>query len=381
VKLALLLPVWDDPTLPGLARDLAATLPGEEDVLVVARARDRSQPRRLRDGRLDVRLIGWTAPSCLRPLETPVNAVLVPLALARLLDREAPDAVHYHFSGNDAWLFVALAAPSIEAPLFVTVHNVLRGFPGRPLMRRLCGRVLSRARAVSAVSEAVRASVAADFPEAAAKTSVIPNGIDVSFFAGADAPRPHPRRYALTLSRSAPAKGLDILLLAFAEAAASRPDVDLLVCGAEDDDGQTRAFARSLRLGERVRWLGVRSRGEIAALLNHCELLALGSRMEGLPLAALEAMAAGAPVLATRAGGTAECLTDGETALLVPPKDPGALAGALGRLLDDAALRARLSDAGRRAVRRFDRAAMGRAYARWFDGEAPQVETTGAAAA
>jgi glycosyltransferase involved in cell wall biosynthesis len=365
MKLALLLPVWDDPTLSGLARDLAECVPGATEVLVVARARGRARPRRFRDGRLDVRLIGWTAPAFLAPLEAAVNALLVPAALARLLAREKPDAIHYHFSGNDAWLFVSLL-PRPAVPLFVTLHGVLRDFPGRPLRRRLCGRVLCRARAVSAVSEAGRSSVAAIFPQWAAKTTTIRNGVDVAFFAGAQGPRPHARRYVLTLSRSAPAKGLDILLLAFHAAAATRPDVDLIVCGADDDAGQTRAFAETLRLGERVRWLGVRSKTEVSVLLRHCELMALGSRAEGLPLAALEALSAGAPIVATATQGTSECLRDDETAVLVRTRDHAALAGALGRVLDDAALRARLSAAARRAAPAFDRAEMGRAYARWY---------------
>jgi len=366
VKLALLLPVWDDPTLPGIARDLAAALPGDADILVVARARSRSQERRLRDGRLDVRLVGWTAPAFLRPLESVANLFLVPAALLRLLGREKPDAVHYHFSGNDSWLLVALAAPFLRAPLYVSLHSALRGFPGQPVRRRLCRRVLTRAHAVSAVSDAARDSVAADFPELAAKTTTIRNGVDVAFFAGAEGPRPHARRFALTISRSAPGKGLDVLLLAFHAAAATRPDVDLLVCGADDDEGQTRAFAGALRLGDRVRWLGVRPKSELAVLLRHCEVMALGSRQEGMPLAALEALAAGAPIVAASAGGTAECLRDGETAVLVPPRDPAALAEALGRVLDDAALRARLSEAARRAAPPFDRAEMARAYARWY---------------
>ena len=68
------------------------------------------------------------------------------------------------------------------------------------------------------------------------------------------------------------------------------------------------------------------------------------SRLEGQGIVALEAMASGVPVVASRVGGLAEMLTDGETALLVPPNDPAALAGALRRLSQDAALRRSLSD-------------------------------------
>ena len=75
------------------------------------------------------------------------------------------------------------------------------------------------------------------------------------------------------------------------------------------------------------------------------------SLYEGFSLPAVEAMACATPLVATTAGALPEVVgTDGETALLVPPSDPGALAGAIGRLLDDADLRARVGAAGRARV-------------------------------
>ena len=79
-------------------------------------------------------------------------------------------------------------------------------------------------------------------------------------------------------------------------------------------------------------------------------MLALPSWTEGLPLVVLEAMARGRPVVATAVGGTPELVVDGETGLLVPPRDPERSPAALRRLLDDAELRRRLGEAGRRRV-------------------------------
>jgi glycosyltransferase involved in cell wall biosynthesis len=365
VKVALLLPVWDDPTLPGLARDLAAELGGRASLTVFSRARERGARRRFDEGGLKVRLLGWVAPPALAPLEEAVNAVRVPLELAAALAREAPDLAHYHFSGNDAWLYVALAAPFLRSPLLVTLHNQLRGFPGRPRHKALCGAVLRRAAAVSAVSEAARLSVAEDFPWAAGKTRVIANGVDVPFFARSAGGRPHARRYLLTLSRAAAPKGLDILLMAFAEAIEARADVDLLVCGPEDDGGHFRRLAGALRLDGRVRFLGLRPKEEVARLLRHCEALALGSRVEGHPLSALEALASGVPVVATDVPGNASVVSHGVNGLLAPPKDPRALAAALGRVLDDASLRGRLAE-GARAAKVRGRAEMAEDYLAWW---------------
>lgn len=368
MKVALLVPVWDDPTLPGLARDLAAGLAGRVDYVVFARARRRGAPRRLRDGGLDVRLVGWTAPPALRALEPAVNFVRVPFELALAVRREKPDLVHYHFPGNDAWLFVGLWAPFLPAPLLATVHSPLPGLhlPEAPLKRWLCRRVLGAARAVSAVSEHARRCCAAFEPAAARKLSAIPNGVDAAFFTPAGRPRPHARRYVLSPSRGSLGKGLDVLLLAFHDVAREHPGVDLLVCGPEEGEDPMRAFAQALGLGERVRWLGLRSKEQVAALLEHCELLALGSRMEGLSLAALEALAAGVPVVATDVPGTRECVVDGENGLLAPPKAPGALAQALGRVLGDAGLRARLSAGAARSAAGHDRARMCAGYLGWY---------------
>jgi glycosyltransferase involved in cell wall biosynthesis len=103
-------------------------------------------------------------------------------------------------------------------------------------------------------------------------------------------------------------------------------------------------LARELRLEDRVRFLGQRS--DVADLLSACDVFILPSRHEGLGVAALEAMAAGRPIVATRVGGLAEAVVHERTGLLVPPEDPAALATALARLLRDPALRARLGAEG-----------------------------------
>ncbi len=138
------------------------------------------------------------------------------------------------------------------------------------------------------------------------------------------------------------------------EALAQIPDARLVLAGRDLEQGG--AFQRSLE-GDAER-LGVRDRVEfgfrddVAALLDRLDVVALPSWTEGLPLIVLEAMAHGRPVVATPVGGTPELLVDGETGLLVPPRDPHALAAALRRVLDDPQLAARLGRAGRERVER-----------------------------
>jgi glycosyltransferase involved in cell wall biosynthesis len=116
-----------------------------------------------------------------------------------------------------------------------------------------------------------------------------------------------------------------------------------------------------LGLGTSVRLLG--DRRDVPSLLARSDVFVLASRSEGLPLSILEAMAAGLPVVASSVGGVPELVVDGETGLLVPAGDPERLAGAVGRLLADAALRRRLGEAGRARVREhFDSDSVRRAH-------------------
>ena len=117
----------------------------------------------------------------------------------------------------------------------------------------------------------------------------------------------------------------------------------MLIAGEGEERAALEERARQLGLA-RARFLGLRD--DKAELLAACDALVLPSRKEGLGVAALEAMACGRPVLASRVGGLAETVVDGETGLLVAPEDPEALAEAITRLQGDVALRERLGAAG-----------------------------------
>jgi glycosyltransferase involved in cell wall biosynthesis len=136
-------------------------------------------------------------------------------------------------------------------------------------------------------------------------------------------------------------KGHDVLLEAFAQL---RGDVVLLCAGAGPELAALQAQAQRLGVAERVRFLGQRT--DPGDLLAACDVFALPSRAEGLGVAALEALGAGRPVVASRVGGLAEVVVDGRCGLLVPPEDPMALAAALRRLASEPDLRDRLGAAG-----------------------------------
>lgn len=190
--------------------------------------------------------------------------------------------------------------------------------------------------------------------------SVIPNGIDCERFrvpASGDAVRrdwqiPAGAPVVGVLSRLLPQKGHDYFLQAAAVIAARHPDVRFVLVGDtkinQDYREHLKRLVATLGLQDRVLFTGFRL--DIPQLLRALTISVLPSLGEGLSNALLESMAAGVPVVATRAGGNPEIVEDGVTGLLVPPADAGALASAICRLLDDRALAVRCGEAGRRLV-------------------------------
>jgi glycosyltransferase involved in cell wall biosynthesis len=161
-----------------------------------------------------------------------------------------------------------------------------------------------------------------------------------------------------TVARFDPVKGLDVLLRALPRIVARVPEAQLLLVGDGAERERLRRLAREVDPGGRAVVLAG-AIPDAARVLPLVDLYVTASRREGLPLAVLEAMACGVPVLATRVPGHVDAVEDGVTGRLVPVDDAPALAEAAADLLGDPARRADLGRAGRERVeRRFSRARM-----------------------
>lgn len=146
-------------------------------------------------------------------------------------------------------------------------------------------------------------------------------------------------------------KGIDVLLRALSVMAS--PKAHLEVVGSGLEERALRTLAEELGLNGRVHFRGLLGRSQVAAILGRAGVFVLASRSDNLPLAILEAMQAGLPIVATRVGGIPEEVRDGKEGLLVPTEDPVALADALARVLLDAELRHRLGRAARERAAAF----------------------------
>ena len=173
------------------------------------------------------------------------------------------------------------------------------------------------------------------------RMTVVPVGVDHTVFRPFEDVSPVPGRIMVTSSSDVPMKGLVPLLEAVAKLRTER-DVELTVIGRPNEGGRVdRAIAR-LGLADAVHCVSGITAEELARLYGEAQVAVVPSLYEGFSLPAIEAMSCGVAVVATTGGALPLrwWAPTEETGLLVPPDDPGALAGAIARLLDDPDLRA-----------------------------------------
>lgn len=299
-------------------------------------------------------------------IQVPMRRAPNPLAdarafwqLWRLFRRERFDVVHTHRS--KAALVGLLAARTARVPVVVNTAQMFGFLVLRnPLLRGLFwlyDRLLfAVADAVITVYERGRSAIVASGIVAAGKIHTVYNGIDCGRFLAPPQGRnlrrelgiPASAAVAITVARLVPQKGIDLLIAAAAKVVAAHPEAYFLIVG----DGPLRATieAEIERLNVRGNVLLLGERTDIPALLHSADLFALPSVAEGLPIAILEAMAAGKPVVATDVDGNPEAVLEGDTGLIVRSRDPEEMADALARLIVDRTLRERLGRAGRARV-------------------------------
>lgn len=256
--------------------------------------------------------------------------------------------------------------------LVFTEHGrVSDGPPSRK--RRLVNPLLGRMPAcIYAVSTDLRRHMIAEgFP--AARVAVASNGIDPGpITTGVERQRARARlgiaadRYVIgTVARLDPVKDLVTLVKAFAVFRHSRRDAALVIVGDGPERSRVTAAARAAGVSESVLLTGTRN--DVRQLLPAFDLYVNSSTTEGLSVTILEAMASSLPVVATAVGGNPEAVTHGETGLLVPPREPSALAAALLELAAEPARSANLGFAGRRRLEeRFTLDGMANRYAQAY---------------
>ena len=270
--------------------------------------------------------------------------------LVQLLRRESSHILHSHKFGANVW--GAIFGRIARVPVVVAhEHGSERDRFHYAVDRLLINR---GADAFIAVSEAERAHMIEVKGLDPDKVRLIRNGIDKLPQAATDLRRdlglPPGGPVIGTLAVLRPEKALEVLIEASALLAPRFPGLRVLIAGSGPEENRLRSLISELQLEETVLLIGFRT--DIADVLAALDVAVFSSDREAMPLAVIEAMAAGKAIVATHIEGVRELLREGKEGLLVPPRDPTALAQAVARLLDDAELRKRLGSRAQERQRR-----------------------------
>ena len=266
----------------------------------------------------------------------------------------------------DSWKSVA-AIPAGLGPIVVLAHGSeypdMEGLSGAKRGRLTAA--LARADAILASSDYTAARVRPYLLDRPQRLRVLPPPIEAqpgpsdATMARAQALiGPDGGPVILTLARLEPRKGVDVTLRALPALARRHPGLVYVVAGGGADRPRLEALAAELGVADRVRFAGRVDDDLRAALLARADVFSMpvrreGASVEGFGLTYVEAGWYGAPAVAGREGGAANAVLEGETGLLCDGADPAAVEAALGRLLDDEALRRRLGAAAQARARGF----------------------------
>jgi glycosyltransferase involved in cell wall biosynthesis len=273
--------------------------------------------------------------------------------LTREIKDFRPDLLHAHDYKTNA--LSLLLGRWFRLPVMTTLHGyVTRG--GRlEFYYQLDRRVLRRMSHIVAVSDDLY-QMLAYLGVAPSRRSLVENAIDTIEYSRVLSSEAAKERLGLVpgrpvvgaVGRLSPEKGFDILIRACDRLLKSGLDIELLIVGEGKQRPQLEALISELGCSERIRLLGHRS--DTVELYQAMDVFVLSSLREGLPNVLLEALALGVPVVATRVAGIPRLIRHEENGLLAAPGAVEDVAGCLARLIDDAALRAKLGRAGRQMV-------------------------------
>ncbi|HVM18214.1 MAG TPA: glycosyltransferase family 4 protein [Gaiellaceae bacterium] len=295
---------------------------------------------------------------------SPLRDAVAVLRLARLIREERPQILHTHTAKAGALgRIAALLAGGPRRPIVVhTFHgHVLRGYfgPLRATAFRLLERYLARTTdALVAVSPEVRDDLVRLGVARAAKFAVVRLGIDLPSRVAPEADGRGPTRRLLGvgeerfmvgwIGRMTGVKRTDDVLLALRRLRERGVDACLCMVGDGPDRDHVERQARRHGIARHCLFLGYQE--DVAPFFAAFDAMVLPSANEGTPVSAIESLAAGRPVVATRVGGLPDVVRDGEDGFLVEPGDVEALAERLHALAADPDLRARMGEEARRRV-------------------------------
>jgi glycosyltransferase involved in cell wall biosynthesis len=292
--------------------------------------------------------------------------------LLKILKAKQADVLHMH--GYGATTFGRLCAWQMGIPAILHEHA---NHTDTPWFQKVADKLLAPHTDVAiAVSESTAEFTTRARMMPAERTKVVYLGSPLDEFARERSPDEvaaaraalgiAPETVAVgTVTRLMPSKGNQYLVDAVKEITARQPNVKVYIAGEGELESELREQAKMLGLGDRLVFLGFQR--DVAAVLSAYDVVVFPSLWEGTPLTAFEALASGKPIVATDADGLLDILTDRKDALIVPKRNPGALARAIVDVIEQPGLAERLAREARVTGAKYDIARFVRKMERLYD--------------
>lgn len=285
------------------------------------------------------------------------------LPYGRNLWRVAGRSKLFHVMANSGWSWHLFAMPAIRIAAWRRVPVIVNYRGGEAAsflarshasVRRTLARGVTRLVVPSGFLQAV-------FAKYDIEAQVVPNIVDLERFRPAAPGRRSRGGHLVVLRNLEPIYDNASAVQALAALRRAHPEAHLTIAGTGPEAPALRALVAKLGLESSVKLVGRLDRDEAAAIYREADVALNPSTVDNMPNSVLEALASGVPVVSTDVGGVPYMVEDGITALLVPPRDPAAMAAAVERLLDDPKLASRLASAGVDEAQRYswDRVSVG----------------------
>jgi glycosyltransferase involved in cell wall biosynthesis len=312
----------------------------------------------------------------LRTVLFPIVFVSSLLQLIVLLRSRRIDIVNLHYP-NDSYCYFAICRRLLRIRLVTSVHgrDAFDQERPKPTYSYAFKSIVHSSDLVVLPSDAYRRKFLEAFPALSDRTIFIHNGVNPAHFNAADNRRNTAARgnqYILCVAELQEYKAIDVLLKAATPLLETDPRVTLVLAGDGPMRNELETLASALGIRHQTMFLGTQGASEVARLMQGCEVMVLPSRMEPFGIVLIEAMACGAPIVATDVGGVPEIVQHEITGILVEPDNPQALTAGLRRALSDDGLRRTMADHGyARVMERFCRTHNGAAYVTAFASTLP----------
>lgn len=289
------------------------------------------------------------------------------------MEKIRPDIIHVIGARRPLPLIGLLLKSYLKIPLVLTIAggdipDRVDPFPGTVWDESLATvrPVFDFADVITCVSDSVTNDFRYFFPEVKTPTRTLYAGIDMEFIRRIPAEKRR-KRFALSLRRLDPTKGVHFLIDAFRTISGEYPDLELVIAGDGSERAALEAQSKRTGLEERISFIGTIGLERGIALLKGAEMTVVPSLSEAGGLVNVEAQASGCPVVATRVGGIPEYVDDGVSGILCKPADTEDLARNMKRILDDKSLRSRLIKGGYVHADKFDWTVIAPQYLALYD--------------